>query len=115
MHGHVRRDLLASILHSKPYTLKAQTCALNVCAHHVHLHSAVRSRHIDGLVHGHVRRDILRVAGEGLAGHLGGPAAMQFLEVAGELTVVAPWLGEAPAEPSLPAAKTAVKSCDIDT
>ena len=40
------------------------------------------------------------------------PAAMQFLEVAGELTVVAPWSGEAPAEPSLPAAKTAVKSCD---
>lgn len=38
------------------------------------------------------------------------PAAMQFLEVAGEVTVVAP-VALAPAAPSFPAAKTGRKSC----
>ena len=40
------------------------------------------------------------------------PAVMQFLAVAGEVTEVAPLLVALTA-PSLPAAKTAVKSCKI--
>ena len=38
------------------------------------------------------------------------PAAMQFLDVAGDVTVFRP-PPAAEAKPSLPAAKTAVKSC----
>lgn len=37
------------------------------------------------------------------------PAQMQFLDVAGDVTVVSPPL--LPVNPSLPAANTAVKSC----